>query len=74
VWTEQDRSLVQDRLDTQFVGSPARVADQLEQLQEATQADELLITTITHEHAARVRSYELLATEWSRRGHLSPPG
>ncbi|MFJ3421742.1 LLM class flavin-dependent oxidoreductase [Streptomyces sp. NPDC086082] len=69
VWTDEDRSLVQDRVDTQFVGSPTRVADQLEQLQEATGADELLITTITHAHKDRVRSYELLAQEWHRRGH-----
>ncbi|MFJ9566117.1 LLM class flavin-dependent oxidoreductase [Streptomyces fuscichromogenes] len=68
-WTDEDRTLVQDRLDTQFVGSPGRVADQLEQLQEATGADELLITTITHDHTDRVRSYELLAEEWRRRGH-----
>jgi luciferase family oxidoreductase group 1 len=66
-WTEEDRELVQDRLDTQFVGSASRVADQLEQLQEATGAAELLITTITHDHADRVRSYELLAKEWQRR-------
>jgi luciferase family oxidoreductase group 1 len=71
VWTDEDRELVQDRIDTQFVGSPGRVADQLEQLQEATGADELLITTITHDHADRVRSYELLAQEWRRRGHSS---
>lgn len=67
VWSDADRALVQDRVDTQFVGSAARVADQLEQLQEATGADELLITTITHDHADRVRSYELLAQEWRRR-------
>jgi alkanesulfonate monooxygenase SsuD/methylene tetrahydromethanopterin reductase-like flavin-dependent oxidoreductase (luciferase family) len=71
VWTDEDRELVQDRIDTQFVGAPGRVADQLEQLQEATGADELLITTITHDHADRVRSYELLAQEWSRRGYSS---
>ncbi|MFE4958215.1 LLM class flavin-dependent oxidoreductase [Streptomyces sp. NPDC056653] len=67
VWTGADRELVADRVDTQFVGSPGRVADQLEQLQEATGADELLVTTITHGHADRVRSYELLAEEWQRR-------
>lgn len=67
VWSDADRALVQDRVDTQFVGSAGRVADQLEQLQEATGADELLITTITHDHADRVRSYELLAQEWHRR-------
>ncbi|AIR96736.1 LLM class flavin-dependent oxidoreductase [Streptomyces glaucescens] len=66
-WSEADRQLVRDRVDTQFVGSPQRVADGLAQLQEATGADELLITTITHDHADRVRSYELLAEEWSRR-------
>ncbi|RZB15030.1 LLM class flavin-dependent oxidoreductase [Streptomyces sp. F001] len=66
-WTDADRALVADRVDTQFVGSPGRVADQLEQLQEATGADELIITTITHNHADRVRSYQLLAEEWQRR-------
>ena len=67
VWTEDDRALVQDRLDTQVVGSPSTAADLLEQLAKATGADELAITTITHDHADRVRSYELLATEWRRR-------
>ncbi|GGP99242.1 LLM class flavin-dependent oxidoreductase [Streptomyces roseolilacinus] len=66
-WTEADRALVADRVDTQFVGSPGRVADQLEQLQEATGADELIITTITHDHSDRARSYRLLAEEWQRR-------
>lgn len=65
-WSDADRALVQDRLDTQFVGSPTTVARRLAQLQEATGADELLITTITHDHADRVRSYELLAEEWKR--------
>jgi alkanesulfonate monooxygenase SsuD/methylene tetrahydromethanopterin reductase-like flavin-dependent oxidoreductase (luciferase family) len=66
-WTEEDRILVADRTDTQFVGSPAQVADKLEQLRDATGADELVITTITHAHADRVRSYQLLAEEWQRR-------
>jgi alkanesulfonate monooxygenase SsuD/methylene tetrahydromethanopterin reductase-like flavin-dependent oxidoreductase (luciferase family) len=66
-WTAADRALVQDRVDTRFVGTPAQVADQLEVLQRAVGADELVVTTITHAHADRVRSYELLAEEWSRR-------
>jgi alkanesulfonate monooxygenase SsuD/methylene tetrahydromethanopterin reductase-like flavin-dependent oxidoreductase (luciferase family) len=59
--------LVADRVDTQFVGSPKQVAGELEQLRDATGADELIITTITHDHADRMRSYELLAEEWTRR-------
>ena len=66
-WTDADRALVQDRVDTQFVGTPRQVADQLERLRDATEADELIITTITHDHADRVRSYQLLAAEWARR-------
>jgi alkanesulfonate monooxygenase SsuD/methylene tetrahydromethanopterin reductase-like flavin-dependent oxidoreductase (luciferase family) len=67
ICSEEDRALVADRVDTQFVGSPKQVAGQLEQLRDATGADELIITTITHDHADRVRSYQLLAQEWSRR-------
>ena len=66
-WTDADRELVSDRLETQFVGAPAQVADELERLRDATAADELIITTITHDHRDRVRSYQLLAEEWSRR-------
>jgi luciferase family oxidoreductase group 1 len=66
-WTDADRAMVADRVDTQFTGSAKQVADQLEQLQEATGADELIITTITHDHADRIRSYQLLAEEWQRR-------
>jgi alkanesulfonate monooxygenase SsuD/methylene tetrahydromethanopterin reductase-like flavin-dependent oxidoreductase (luciferase family) len=67
VWSEEDRALVADRVDTQFVGSPAQVADDLERLREATGADELIVTTITHDHLDRVRSFELLAEEWASR-------
>ncbi|BBH68980.1 luciferase-like putative monooxygenase [Actinoplanes sp. OR16] len=63
-WTDEARALVKDRVDTQFVGSPQTVAEKLRTLQRVTGADELLITTIAHDHADRVRSYELLAKEW----------
>jgi alkanesulfonate monooxygenase SsuD/methylene tetrahydromethanopterin reductase-like flavin-dependent oxidoreductase (luciferase family) len=66
-WTDADRELVADRVDTQFAGNPAQVANRLEQLRDAVGADELIITTITHDHADRVRSYQLLAEEWLRR-------
>jgi alkanesulfonate monooxygenase SsuD/methylene tetrahydromethanopterin reductase-like flavin-dependent oxidoreductase (luciferase family) len=66
-WTDDDRALVADRIDTQFTGTAKQVADKLEQLRDATGADELIVTTITHAHADRVRSYRLLADEWQRR-------
>ncbi|MEX5631608.1 LLM class flavin-dependent oxidoreductase [Parafrankia sp. FMc2] len=66
VLTDRERAVVADRLDTQFVGSPETVVRGLRVLRDVTGADELLITTITHSHTDRVRSYELLAEAWSR--------
>jgi alkanesulfonate monooxygenase SsuD/methylene tetrahydromethanopterin reductase-like flavin-dependent oxidoreductase (luciferase family) len=66
-WPEGGRELVEDRVRTQFVGTAKQVADRLEVLREATGADELIVTTITHDHADRVRSFELLAEEWAAR-------
>jgi alkanesulfonate monooxygenase SsuD/methylene tetrahydromethanopterin reductase-like flavin-dependent oxidoreductase (luciferase family) len=63
-WTEEDQALVADRLDTRFVGSAGTVVERLRTLQRVTGADELLVTTITYDHADRVRSFELLADAW----------
>jgi alkanesulfonate monooxygenase SsuD/methylene tetrahydromethanopterin reductase-like flavin-dependent oxidoreductase (luciferase family) len=62
--TADETERVQDRVSTRFVGSPDQVVAHLEILQHATGADELLVTTSTHAHADRVRSYELLAHAW----------
>jgi alkanesulfonate monooxygenase SsuD/methylene tetrahydromethanopterin reductase-like flavin-dependent oxidoreductase (luciferase family) len=45
----------------QIVGSPATPVAQLRRLREATGADELAVTTIAHDPADRLRSYELPA-------------
>lgn len=65
-WTDESRAMVADRVDTQFVGTPEMVVRRLKALQDATDADELLITTVTNEHTDRVRSYELLAKAWEQ--------
>ena len=49
-----------------MVGSPQQVVEQLNRIVELTGADELAVTTMTHGHADRVRSYELLAKHWDK--------
>ena len=44
-----------------IVGSPARVRETLLAMVEAVRADELMLMTAVFDHAARLRSYELLA-------------
>jgi luciferase family oxidoreductase group 1 len=48
------------------VGDPATVVDELRRLAEATGAAELMLTTLVHGHADRLRSYELVAAEVER--------
>lgn len=43
------------------LGSAGSVRSRLEEMAEALGLDELMIVTIVHDHAARLRSYELLA-------------
>jgi luciferase family oxidoreductase group 1 len=60
----EDRPLIDANRQRQFVGSPERVVSLLEQISEETGADELMVTTMMHGKAERLRSYELLAREW----------
>ncbi|GAA1088809.1 MsnO8 family LLM class oxidoreductase [Tsukamurella strandjordii] len=62
--SDEERAAVADRTDTQFVGDPGVVAAGLHDLAEKTGADELVVTSVTHDHDARLRSHELLAKEW----------
>jgi luciferase family oxidoreductase group 1 len=50
-----------------FVGAKSTVSARLEPLMKATQADEVMVTTMIYDHAARRRSYELLAETFAMR-------
>jgi luciferase family oxidoreductase group 1 len=63
-----DRERIRARRERLFVGAPATVRERLAPLIAATKADELMITTMIHDHAARRRSYELLADAFALQG------
>jgi len=56
-----DRERIARQRERLLVGGIDRVKARLLALTEATRADELMITTMVYDHAARRRSYELLA-------------
>jgi alkanesulfonate monooxygenase SsuD/methylene tetrahydromethanopterin reductase-like flavin-dependent oxidoreductase (luciferase family) len=60
-YTPSERSFVESWAATHVVGSPGTVREGLLALQRETGADELMLTTMVHDHADRVRSYELVA-------------
>ena len=55
-----------------FVGTPDKVSARLRSLADQLRVSELIINTITHSHAARLRSYDLLATEMDLPGTEEP--
>lgn len=65
--TAEQTALTRDRTATQFVGDPDEVAHRLDALRRVTDADELVVTSVTHRHADRLRSHELLARRWHHR-------
>ena len=61
------RAMLAHTLSCAIVGSPKTVYDELEAFIARTGADELMVTAQVFDHAARVRSYEILADAASLR-------
>jgi luciferase family oxidoreductase group 1 len=61
MWSPQEKANVQRMLVASAVGSPDSVRKQLASIVTQTAADELIVAGAVHEHAARLRSYGLLA-------------
>ena len=63
-YTPIDRQRVENNRKRLIAGSPGEVHERIAALVQSTQADEVMITTMVFDHAARKRSYELLAKEF----------
>jgi luciferase family oxidoreductase group 1 len=64
VYTPIDRQRIEHNRRRLIVGTPAQARERIAALAEVTQADEVMITTMVFDHAARKRSYELIAREF----------
>ena len=60
-YTPADRERMRANRARVFVGSPATVRERLTPLIAATRADEVMITSAIHDHAARKHSYAVMA-------------
>ncbi len=60
-WSPVEKNQVLKMLSRSFVGSPETVRHGLESFIEETSADELIVASAIYDHAARLRSYEILA-------------
>ena len=60
-WTPQEKAQAESMLTYAIYGSPSKVRRKLEDFITLTRVDELMIVSAIYDHAARLRSYEILA-------------
>lgn len=63
-WSAMEETLLKGWRGPQVIGEPALVQRQLDELVERYRVQELMITTMTHSHADRLKSYDLVANAW----------
>ncbi len=67
IWTEQEKALVESRVGGSIIGNAETVKAKLDKILSETNADELMINAMTYDHAARIRSYEIVAEVWKEK-------
>jgi luciferase family oxidoreductase group 1 len=67
-YSPAERGLIARNRARLFVGAKATLREQLAPMIAATKADEVMVTTMIYDHAARRHSYELLAEAFGLRG------
>jgi luciferase family oxidoreductase group 1 len=63
-WSPTEKAHASAMLERSFVGSPETVRRDLLSFVEETRVDEVIVAAAIHEHAVRLRSYEMLAEIW----------
>lgn len=73
-FTPEEQDQVRRYLRAQVLGAPREVVSQIADLVAECGADEVMVMTGVHDHAARVESYRLLARAWHRQGARAAAG
>lgn len=69
-WSEMEKAGVERMLACSVVGSPETVRRGLANFVDMTQADEIMVTAQIFDHAARLRSFEIVAGAMSARAAI----
>jgi luciferase family oxidoreductase group 1 len=64
-WTPAEKHQASRMLKYSIVGSPETVRRDLESFVAQTMVDELMVVSSLYDHAARIRSYEIVAEVWT---------
>jgi len=64
VWSEPERAAILQMMKHTIIGSAETVKNKLQAFLDATQVDEIMITSHIYDHNARLRSYEIISEVW----------
>lgn len=67
IWSDAEKAAILQMMKYTFIGSRETVKDKLQRFLNETQVNEIMVTSHIYEHAARLRSYEILAGLWKER-------
>ncbi|MGN6702552.1 MAG: LLM class flavin-dependent oxidoreductase [Burkholderiaceae bacterium] len=67
LWQPHEKASIESTLRASVLGDPAMVREGLQAFLDDTGADELIINAMIYDHAARLRSYEIVAEVSGRR-------
>jgi luciferase family oxidoreductase group 1 len=66
IWNEFERASILQMMYFSFIGGPATVQEGLQEFLDQTQVDEIMVVSHVYDHAARLRSYELVSELWKQ--------
>lgn len=61
IWSEYEKAAIMQMMQYTFIGSAETVKEKLRKFLESTQVGEIIVTSHIYDHAARLRSYEILS-------------
>lgn len=61
IWNDMEEAAVEQMLDFTFIGGPEKLKTQLQSFLHHSQIDELMASSHIYDHAAKLKSYSLLA-------------
>ncbi|MEI2386183.1 LLM class flavin-dependent oxidoreductase [Breoghania sp. JC706] len=65
-WTPMEKARVQEMLRCTFIGAPETLERQLSEFARTVKPDEIIVSSSIYDHAARLKSYEILAEVGAR--------
>jgi luciferase family oxidoreductase group 1 len=64
IWNEFERASILQMMHFSFIGGPVTVKEGLQEFLDQTQVDEIMVVSHIYDHAARLRSYEIVSELW----------